>query len=156
MAQFATRLMDRQRLEPARNAYHAFVTLPLAGPSLAYRYLTDRGSFYESARAESGPLMRILYFADIRFPLERANGIQTMETCHALAERGHTVHLVVKPDTHSAGARSVRVLRTAAASSRWSSSGPTRRRAPGSLARVGYLSFAFGRAFGKVARRRRS
>ena len=25
--------------------------------------------------------VRILYFADIRFPLERANGIQTMETC---------------------------------------------------------------------------
>ena len=48
MAQFAIRLMDRQRLEPARNAYHAFVTLPLAGPSLAYRYLTDRASFYES------------------------------------------------------------------------------------------------------------
>ncbi len=48
MAQFATRLMDRQRLEPGRNAYHAFVTLPLTGPSLAYRYLTDRGSFYES------------------------------------------------------------------------------------------------------------
>ena len=45
--------------------------------------------------------MRILYFADIRFPLERANGIQTMETCHALAERGHAVTLVVKPDTHS-------------------------------------------------------
>lgn len=48
MAQFATRLMDRQRLEPARNAYHAFVTLPLSGPGLAYRYLTDRHSFYES------------------------------------------------------------------------------------------------------------
>jgi len=48
MAQFAIRLMDRQQLDPARNAYHAFVTLPLAGPSLAYRYLTDRGSFYES------------------------------------------------------------------------------------------------------------
>lgn len=47
MAQFATRLMDRQRLEPARNAYHAFVTLPLGVPSLAYRYLTDRDSFYE-------------------------------------------------------------------------------------------------------------
>jgi hypothetical protein len=47
MAQFATRLMDRQRLEPTRNAYHAFVTLPLSVPSLAYRYLTDRGSFYE-------------------------------------------------------------------------------------------------------------
>jgi hypothetical protein len=50
MAQFATRLMDRQRLEPARNAYHAFVTLPLAAPSLAYRYLADRQSFYESRR----------------------------------------------------------------------------------------------------------
>jgi hypothetical protein len=46
IAQFATRLMDRQRLEPARNAYHAFVTLPLHGPALAYRYLTDRSSFY--------------------------------------------------------------------------------------------------------------
>jgi len=47
MAQFATRLMDRQRLEPARNAYHAFVTFPLSAPSLAYRYLIDRESFYE-------------------------------------------------------------------------------------------------------------
>ena len=43
--------------------------------------------------------MRILYFSDIRFPLERANGIQTMETCHALAARGHTVNLIVRPDT---------------------------------------------------------
>lgn len=51
MAQFATRLMDRQRLEPARNAYHAFVTLPLQAPSLVYRYLTDRESFYESRPA---------------------------------------------------------------------------------------------------------
>ncbi len=47
------------------------------------------------------PLVRILYFADIRFPLERANGIQSMETCHALAGRGHEVHLVVRPDTHT-------------------------------------------------------
>jgi hypothetical protein len=47
MAQFATRLMDRQRLEPARNAYHAFVTLPLSVPSLGWRYLTDRDSFYD-------------------------------------------------------------------------------------------------------------
>ena len=45
--------------------------------------------------------MRILYFADIRFPLERANGIQTMETCHALAARGHAVDLIVRPDTHT-------------------------------------------------------
>ena len=45
--------------------------------------------------------MRILYFADIRFPLERANGMQTMATCHALVERGHTVRLVVRPDTQT-------------------------------------------------------
>ena len=44
--------------------------------------------------------MRILYLADIRFPLERANGIQTIETCHALARRGHQVTLLVRPDTH--------------------------------------------------------
>ena len=44
-------------------------------------------------------MLRIRYFADIRFPLERANGVQTMETCHALARRGHQVHLVVRPDS---------------------------------------------------------
>jgi glycosyltransferase involved in cell wall biosynthesis len=43
--------------------------------------------------------LRIRYLADIRFPLERANGIQTVETCYALAERGHTVQLLVRPDT---------------------------------------------------------
>lgn len=43
--------------------------------------------------------MKIVYFADIRFPLERANGIQTFQTCHALARRGHAVTLVVRPDT---------------------------------------------------------
>jgi len=43
--------------------------------------------------------LRISYFSDTRFPLERANGIQTMHTCHALAGRGHTVMLVVRPDT---------------------------------------------------------
>jgi glycosyltransferase involved in cell wall biosynthesis len=40
----------------------------------------------------------LLYFADTRFPIERANGVQTMETCHALARRGHDVTLVVRPD----------------------------------------------------------
>lgn len=45
--------------------------------------------------------MRILYLADIRFPLDRANGIQTMETCYALVERGHDVRLLVRPDTAS-------------------------------------------------------
>jgi hypothetical protein len=46
MFQFATGLMDRQRLEPARNAYHAFVTVPIEAPSLVLRYLTNRESFY--------------------------------------------------------------------------------------------------------------
>ncbi|MCA1559397.1 MAG: hypothetical protein LC753_11525 [Acidobacteria bacterium] len=48
MAQFATRLMDRQRLDLTSNAYHAFVTLPRIAPDLAYRYFADRESFYES------------------------------------------------------------------------------------------------------------
>jgi glycosyltransferase involved in cell wall biosynthesis len=43
--------------------------------------------------------VRILYLADIRLPLDRANGIQTMETCYALVERGHDVRLLVRPDT---------------------------------------------------------
>lgn len=43
--------------------------------------------------------MHILYLADIRFPLERANGIQTMETCHGLASRGHQVTMMVRRDT---------------------------------------------------------
>lgn len=45
--------------------------------------------------------MRILYLADTRFPIERANGIQTFETCHALACRGHEVALVVRADAHA-------------------------------------------------------
>ena len=40
--------------------------------------------------------MKLLYLADIRFPMERANGIQTVETCHALARRGIDVDLVVR------------------------------------------------------------
>jgi len=47
-AEFATGLMDRQRLEPGRNAYDAFVTLPRMAPDLAYRYLFDRRSFYRA------------------------------------------------------------------------------------------------------------
>lgn len=92
--------------------------------------------------------MRVLYFADIRFPLERANGIQTMETCLALAERGHRVHLVVKPDTQSPPrdpfefygrptSPSLVIERASAPAG------------AGLMARVGYLSFAFGRVFGK-------
>ena len=43
--------------------------------------------------------MNILCFADTRFPIERANGVQTMATCHALASRGHAVTLVARADT---------------------------------------------------------
>jgi hypothetical protein len=46
IALFATRMMDRQRLELRRNAYDVFVTLPAAAPGLAARYFTDRESFY--------------------------------------------------------------------------------------------------------------
>ena len=43
--------------------------------------------------------LKLLYLADIRFPLERANGIQTMEACHAAASFGHDVTLLVRADT---------------------------------------------------------
>ena len=91
--------------------------------------------------------MRILYLADIRFPLERANGIQSMETCHALAARGHEVTLLVRPDSHTPardpftfyGLERIPGLRievapvTGSATSR----------------RVGYLTFTIGRAVGR-------
>jgi hypothetical protein len=47
IAEFSVGLMDRQRLEPRKNAYDAFVTLPRMAPSLVYRYLFDRSSFYK-------------------------------------------------------------------------------------------------------------
>jgi glycosyltransferase involved in cell wall biosynthesis len=91
--------------------------------------------------------VRITYFADIRFPLERANGIQTMETCHALASRGHDVDLIVRPDTYSPardpfayyGATPAPRLRI----ERAPVSGPMAAR------RLGYLAFAAGRALGR-------
>ena len=46
MIQFGAGWMDRQRLEPAKNAYATFVTVPARLPELAYRYLFDRSSFY--------------------------------------------------------------------------------------------------------------
>jgi hypothetical protein len=52
--EFAVGLMDRQRLSPADNAYHAFVTLPTQLPSLAYRYLFDRSSFYRGTSQSGG------------------------------------------------------------------------------------------------------
>jgi hypothetical protein len=47
IAEFSVGLMDRQKLEPRKNAYDAFVTLPRIAPSLLYRYLFDRSSFYQ-------------------------------------------------------------------------------------------------------------
>jgi hypothetical protein len=47
IAEFSTGLMDRQKLEPRRNAHDAFVTLPRMAPSLVYRYLFDRSSFFK-------------------------------------------------------------------------------------------------------------
>jgi hypothetical protein len=49
MVQFGTGLMDRQRLEPAKNAYNTFVTVPLRLPDLAYRYVFERRSFFKPA-----------------------------------------------------------------------------------------------------------
>jgi hypothetical protein len=54
IVQFGAGLMDRQRLEPARIAYNTFVVVPRALPDLAWRYLFDRASFYESARSLRG------------------------------------------------------------------------------------------------------
>jgi len=92
--------------------------------------------------------VRILYFADIRFPLERANGIQTMETCHALAERGHEVRLVVKGDTH-VPARDPFEFYGLPATKRLVIERANAPAGAGIAARLGYLSFAFGRAFGR-------
>ena len=51
-AAFGMGLMNRQRLELKRNAYDAFVTVPLMTPELALRYLTNRESFYRSGQRE--------------------------------------------------------------------------------------------------------
>ncbi len=54
IVQFGAGLMDRQRLEPSRIAYNTFVVVPRALPGLAWRYLFDRASFYDSARSLRG------------------------------------------------------------------------------------------------------
>jgi hypothetical protein len=50
MAQFGLHTMDRQRLSLGDNAWGVFVEVPRMAPSLAYRYLTDRASFYRIPR----------------------------------------------------------------------------------------------------------
>jgi hypothetical protein len=50
IAQFGAGMMNRQRLELPRIAYNTFVVMPRALPDLAWRYLFNRASFYESAK----------------------------------------------------------------------------------------------------------
>lgn len=91
--------------------------------------------------------MRILYFADIRFPLERANGIQTIETCYALAERGNAVRLVVRPDTTKPARDPFAYYDLPSAERLIVERAPVA--GPQFGRRLGYLAFAAGRALGK-------
>ncbi|HYN09161.1 MAG TPA: hypothetical protein VES67_17395 [Vicinamibacterales bacterium] len=50
MVQFGTNTMDRQRLTLRENAWSTFVVLPREVPTLVWRYLTDRASFYNQPR----------------------------------------------------------------------------------------------------------
>ena len=90
--------------------------------------------------------MKLLYFADIRFPLERANGIQTMETCHALACRGHQVTLVVRPDTAAPPRDPFAYYGLPRNGNLTVESAPVA--GPALARRAGYLSFAIGRGLG--------
>jgi hypothetical protein len=50
MAQFGMHTMDRERLTLRDNTWQSFVRLPRAAPALVWRYLTNRGSFYNQPR----------------------------------------------------------------------------------------------------------
>jgi hypothetical protein len=50
LLQFGTHRMDRQRLTLGDNARVTFVELPLEAPTLVWRYLTNRDSFYRQPR----------------------------------------------------------------------------------------------------------
>jgi len=96
--------------------------------------------------------LTILYLADIRFPLERANGIQTMETCWALAARGHRVRLIVRPDTHVPRRDPFAYYGVPALPALAVEQAPLPTGAlPALAARVGYMSFAAGRVMGAGA-----
>jgi len=92
--------------------------------------------------------LNVLYFADIRFPLERANGIQTMETCHALARRGHRVALVVRPDTQMPARDPFGFYGLPRIDTLSIERAPVFGPAP--ARRAGYLAFAAGRALGRA------
>jgi glycosyltransferase involved in cell wall biosynthesis len=91
--------------------------------------------------------VRIHYFADIRLPLERANGIQTMETCHALAERGHRVTLIARPDTERPRRDPYDYYGLPRTRGFVIEQAPVR--GPQFARRIGYLSFVLGRAMGR-------
>lgn len=46
-------------------------------------------------RVSKGIVNKIIYFANVRIPTEKAHGIQIMKTCEALAKQGVQVELVV-------------------------------------------------------------
>lgn len=50
LLQFGTHRMDRQQLNLKANAWQTFVQLPGEAPGLAWRYLTNRESFYQQPR----------------------------------------------------------------------------------------------------------
>src|SRR6476646_10120316 len=91
----------------------------------------------------SRSIVRILYLADIRFPLERANGIQSMETCHALATRGHAVTLAVRPDTAVPARDPLAFYGLPPIPSLRLETAPVS--GPQAARRAGYLTFAIGR-----------
>jgi glycosyltransferase involved in cell wall biosynthesis len=91
--------------------------------------------------------VHLLYFADIRFPLERANGIQTMETCHGLAVRGHAVTLIVRPDTREPARDPYRFYGLPRLDRLRIELAPVT--GPEMARRIGYLAFAAGRAMGR-------
>lgn len=92
--------------------------------------------------------MTLLYLADIRFPLERANGIQTMETCWALAAHGHRVVLVVRPDTQSPARDPFDYYGLPRRADLTIARAPVPASAPALARRVGYLAFAAGQVLG--------
>jgi hypothetical protein len=53
MLQFGLHTMDRQQLSLPANARATFVELPWQAPSIAWRYLTDRSSFFKVPRRSS-------------------------------------------------------------------------------------------------------
>jgi glycosyltransferase involved in cell wall biosynthesis len=91
--------------------------------------------------------VRITYLADIRLPLERANGIQTMETCHALARRGHQVSLIARPDTQSPPRDPYEYYGLPRIDTFTIEQAPVM--GPQFARRIGYMSFAVGRAIGR-------